>query len=219
MFAIGHFALGYLSGKSTSTLLKTKINLPLLFAVSVIPDLDLVLGIANPTLFMHRGITHSLATYALLMIPLFLIYRKQAVPYFAVLLSHSLLGDFFNGGIELFWPFTQEWFGNHLLPVGSLADTIAELMLFAATTVLMFRLGDLKRLVKPGNRNWLLIIGFGALLGPLIPSKYAQGVIPWLLIPPSLFWLIIFGYSILNNRVHKSKDTSSSRPALPIPGS
>ncbi len=81
-------------------------NLPLLLAASVLPDLDLVFRF-----IAHRGITHSLIIITALMIPFFVVYRKQAIPYYAALLSHVLIGDFFTGGIQLFWPLSQSKFG------------------------------------------------------------------------------------------------------------
>lgn len=197
MFAIGHFALGYLTGKGSSKALKTKINLPLLLAVSVIPDIDLLLEIMNPTVFMHRGLTHSLITLTVLMIPFFIIYRKQAVPYYAALLSHSLIGDLFTGGVGLFWPFSQHWFGNYWMPIGGLADIIAELALFAVATTIMYKAGDLQTLFRPKNRNLFLIIAFGSVLGPLLSGGGFESKLPLLLVIPSLFWLIVFAYSIL----------------------
>ena len=129
MFAIGHFALGYLTGKGSSKLLKTKFNLPLLLVASVIPDIDLFLRFQFPYL-MHRGPTHSILTFTVLMIPFFIIYRKKAVPYYAALLSHSLIGDFFTGGIMLFWPLSRDFFSYGNLDVSSLPSVIAEIVLF-----------------------------------------------------------------------------------------
>jgi membrane-bound metal-dependent hydrolase YbcI (DUF457 family) len=106
LFAIGHFALGYLVGKDSGKLANVKLNMPLLFAASVLPDIDLLLSF-----LMHRGPTHSLLTITALMIPFFIIYRKKAIPYYAALLSHLFLGDYFTGGIELFWPLSHDWFG------------------------------------------------------------------------------------------------------------
>ena len=135
MYAIGHFALGYLTGKGSGRLLKAKINMPLLLVASVIPDVDLILQRVNPELFMHRGPTHSIITFTVLMIPFFVIYRKQAVPYYAALLSHSLIGDFFTGGIELFWPVSHGWFGVLNIDVSSLTNVVTELTLFAIVTL------------------------------------------------------------------------------------
>jgi len=197
MFAIGHFALGYLTGKGSSKALKTKINLPLLLAVSVIPDVDLLLEIVNPTVFMHRGLTHSLVTFTVLMIPFFIIYRKQAVPYYAALLSHSLIGDYFTGGVGLFWPISQDWFGNKWLAIGSLGDVAAELILFAIATAIMFKAGDLQTLLRPKNHNFVLVIAFFAVLGPMISTEAIESNLPIELLFPSVFWLIIFASSML----------------------
>jgi hypothetical protein len=54
------------------------------------------------------------------MIPFFIIYRKQAIPYYAAMLSHIFLGDYFTGGIELFWPVSHGWFGALNFDVRSL---------------------------------------------------------------------------------------------------
>jgi membrane-bound metal-dependent hydrolase YbcI (DUF457 family) len=198
MYAIGHFALGYLIGKGTSKLFNVKINLPLLLVASVLPDIDLILQYIDPSLFMHRGPTHSIITITALMIPFFLIYRKQAIPYYAVLLSHPLLGDLFTGGAELFWPATQGWFSVVNLEVSSLASVSIELALFAITTVLMFEAGDLQTLLKPNNHNWVLIIAFGAVFAPLLSTSGGfESSLPIMLLVPSLFWIAVFAYSLL----------------------
>ena len=196
MYAIGHFALGYLTGKGSSKVLKAKINVPLLLVASVIPDIDLILQRLNPELFMHRGPTHSIITMTLLMIPFFIIYRKQAVPYYAALLSHSLLGDFSTGGIELFWPLSNGWFGNDLLPIGGLTEVVAELVLFAVATTIMFKARDLQTLLKPRQHNLVLIIAFGAVLGPLLSAgRTFESSLPVLpssskLVLGRAFWLL-----------------------------
>jgi membrane-bound metal-dependent hydrolase YbcI (DUF457 family) len=209
MFAIGHFALGYLTGKGSSKLLKTKMNLPLLLVASVLPDIDLILQAVDPTFFMHRGPMHSIITFTVLMIPFFIIYRKQAIPYFIVLLSHSLIGDFFTGGIEMFWPLSSEWFGNLAIDIGSLADAVAEFTLFVVATAIMFKAKDLQSLIKTKNSNLLLLIPFGAVLGPLLAIRYeSDAALPILLLIPSLFWLAMFACSMFNKLWAKSEKAS-----------
>jgi membrane-bound metal-dependent hydrolase YbcI (DUF457 family) len=207
MFAIGHFALGYLTGKGSSKLAKVKINLPLLFVASVIPDVDLALKIPFPG-FQHRGPTHSLITFMVLMIPLFIIYRKKAIPYFAALLSHSLIGDFFTGGVMLFWPLSHEFFGFGGYDVNSLPSVIAEIILFLISLAIMLKTKDLQSLLKSSQHNWLLIVPFFAVLGPLVQTG-RQGVsenfLPLPLVIPSLFWLAIFAYAILFELRNKHK--------------
>ena len=192
MFAVGHFALGYLFGKASSKLAHVKVNLPLLLAASVLPDVDLLLRF-----LMHRGPTHSILTITILMIPFFVVYRKQAIPYYAALLSHILIGDFFTGGIELFWPLSQHWFGALNFQVNSLPIAATELTLFLLTLPLMYKLGDLKTLLKPNNKNWALIIPLGAILGPLLSlGRGQESALPALLVIPSLFYVFLFAYSI-----------------------
>ena len=198
MFAIGHFALGYLFGKGSSKLLKTKLNMPLLLVASVIPDIDLILQFVDPALFMHRGPTHAIFTLTAIAIPFLIIYRKRAVPYYAAVLSHSLIGDFLTGGLELFWPASHGWFGIESISVRSFQNVTAEIVLFAVALAIMFRTRDLHALLKPSKYNWTLLIAFGAVLGPLINVDNSfESSLPFPLWIPSIFCLLLFGYSIL----------------------
>ena len=87
MYAVGHFALGYLTGKIASKSLAVKINLPLLFLASVFPDIDLLI----PGL-EHRGPLHSVV---------FFFVKKRVAPYFVAVIQHSIIGDFLTGEIQL----------------------------------------------------------------------------------------------------------------------
>ncbi len=198
MFAVGHFALGYLTGKVSSTQMKAKLNLPLLLVVSILPDFDLLLQIVNPTSIMHRGPTHSIIVFTVLMIPFFLFYRKQAIPYYVVLLSHSVVGDFLTGGVELLWPLSHGWFGGEYIAVGGLTDVVVEFILFAVSLTVMVKMKDLQTLFRPKKINLVLVVCVGALLGPVLAIGHpSEMTLPILLLGPSLFWLFIFAYSIL----------------------
>lgn len=193
MFAIGHFALGYIAGKGSSKFARVKVNLPLLLTASVLPDVDLLLSF-----LAHRGLTHSLIIITGLMIPFFVVYRKQAIPYYAALLPHIFIGDFFIGGAQLFWPLSQSQFGVLNINVHGLPDVISELTLFFVTLPIMYKLGDLQTLLKPHNKNWALIIPLGAVLGPLIPlGQDPTSTLPSLLVVPSLFYTGLFAFSLL----------------------
>ncbi len=212
MFAVGHFALGYLTGKGSSKLLKTKLNLPLLLFASIVPDVDLVLERFNQSLFMHRGPAHSIVTFTVLMIPFFVAYRKQAIPYYGALLSHSLLGDLFTGGIEMLWPVSTEWFGDGV-SVYSIVSIVAEIVLFIAALSIMVRERDLHLLWKPRLSNLFLIVPFGAVVGPLLQlSIRPEGSTPLLLFLPSLFWAVIFAYSMIVSLVAKLEEHLSRNP-------
>jgi len=187
------FALGYIFGKGTSKLAKVALNLPLLLATSVLPDVDLLFRF-----LMHRGPTHSIITISVLMIPFFIIYRKQALPYFAAMLTHILIGDFFTGGVMLFWPLSHDLFGALTFEVTSLSIEIVELMLFLLVIPIMYKMGDLQTLLKPHNKNWALIIPLGSVIGPLISfGRGQEGSLPTLLVVPSLLCIVIFAYSLL----------------------
>ncbi len=212
MFAVGHFALGYLTGKGSSKLLGTQVSLPLLLVASIIPDIDLALDIVNPAVFMHRGPLHSIITFTLFMIPFFVIYRKRALPYYVALLSHSLLGDLFTGGIEMLWPISTQWFGDGVA-VYSFQSITAELVMFAISIAIMLRTKDLQSLWKPKLSNLLLIIPLGAIIGPILQlGTKPEGSAPALLVIPSLFWAAVFSYSLFSEIVRQIEKPLSNNP-------
>jgi membrane-bound metal-dependent hydrolase YbcI (DUF457 family) len=204
--------LGYIFGKGTSKLAKVKLNLPLLLAASVLPDVDLLFRF-----LVHRGPTHSIITISILMIPFFIIYRKQALPYFAAMLTHILIGDFFTGGVMLFWPISHDLFGALNFEVTSLSIEIVELVLFLLVVPIMYKMGDLQTLLKPHNKNWALIIPLGSVFGPLITlGRGQEGSIPTLLVVPSLFWISLFAYSLfisLRPGINQNKNKHQTRHA------
>ena len=149
------------------------------------------------------------------MIPFFAVYRKQAIPYYAALLSHILIGDFFTGGIELLWPVSQNWFGTLTPIVNSLPVEITELTLFAVTLPIMYKLKDLQSLFKAHNKNWVLIIPLGAVLGPLFSlGRGGEGAVSSLLVIPSLFYVFLFAYSIFIDLRAKSNHYSNKMGAV-----
>jgi membrane-bound metal-dependent hydrolase YbcI (DUF457 family) len=152
------------------------------------------------------------------MIPFFVVYRKQAIPYYAAMLSHILIGDFFTGGIELFWPLSHNLFGALNFEVTSMPIAITELILFLLTVPFMYKLGDLKTLLKPNNKNWTLVIPLAAVIGPLFSlGRGQESGIPALLVIPSLFYIGLFTYSLfiwLKWRFTKNENVLKSNNAL-----
>lgn len=204
MYAIGHFAIGYLAGKGTSKLFNTKINMPLLLLASIIPDTDLVLEVFYPNIFQHRVLTHSIITLTVIMIPFFILYGKKALPYYVALLSHALIGDFFIGGAQILWPLSHVTYGFINLEVIGLISVVAEIALFLISLAIMVWQKDLQSLLKPNKLNLTLVIPFVAVLGPLLMNLiynelgyFAEAFLPTVLWLPSIFWLIIFAYSML----------------------
>ena len=141
------------------------------------------------------------------MIPFFILYRKQALPYFAAMLTHILIGDFFTGGVMLIWPLSHNLFGALNFEVTSLLVMIVELSLFLLTLPFMYKLDDLQTLFNPHNKNWALIIPLGAIIGPLFSlGRGREGALPALLVIPSLFYIGLFVYSLFvwlrGRRIH-----------------
>lgn len=165
----------------------------MLLTAAILPDMDLILRFLE-----HRGPTHSLITALVLMTPFLFAYRKAAVPYFAALVSHSLIGDFFTGGTQLFWPFSTTWYGALNINVASSVNASLELILFVVSLGALFKTGDLRRMVKPNKYNMVLFLPFMAVLGPILQlGRGSEYTLPSLLLIPSLFWLALFAYSIV----------------------
>jgi len=189
MFAVGHLALGYITGKATSKLLNVNVNIPLLFVVSIISDIDLLI----PGL-EHRGPTHSLIIFSLLFLPIFMIYGKRATPYFIAMIQHSILGDcLIGGGIQLLWPATI-YYGIGI-KITSLTNILTEWILFLTSLTIMFKAKDTWTLFQHHPSNLLLSIPVFTVLLPTLLSFPLS--VPLELIIPHLTYLTIFTFSIL----------------------
>jgi len=192
-FAVGHMALAYLLSKSSAKLLKVNFNIPLVLVLSIIPDADILLGVSE----LHRGPTHSLIFALIVFIPFFVLYRRKAVPYFLALISHAAIADFLIGGnIMLFWPLTSQLFGlNDCICISSFVNITLEWTLFAVSTLIMFKTGDLSVFFQNHKSNLLLAIPIGTVLLPTLVSYPLQ--VPLLMMPPHAFYLVLFSIAVL----------------------
>jgi len=191
MYAVGHFALGYLTGKIASKSLAVKINLPLLFLASIFPDIDLLI----PGL-EHRGPLHSVVVFCFLFIPLFLLYKKRAVPYFVAVIQHSIIGDFLTGGTQLLWPVSLDMYGLGI-GIDSLTNVALEWVLFVISIIIMFKAKDMLSLLKRNPSNLILFI---PLMTVLLPSVITFPLyVPLVLLIPHLVYLFLFIFSIFVN--------------------
>jgi len=170
----------------------TKLNLALLFTVSVLPDLDVFLF----RFIEHRGPIHSLSFSLVVCLLFFVVYRKKAFPYFVALFSHSLVGDVFSGGVQLFWPFSTDMFFLSNFSVFGAVSVGMELFLFVVCTAVMFINKDFQRLLHNKTRWVYWLVPFGAVLGPLLRIVGPYGHIPVFLVVPSLFYLFLFSLII-----------------------
>jgi len=191
MYAVGHFALGYLTGKIASKSLAVKINLPLLFLASVFPDIDLLI----PGL-EHRGPLHSVVVFCFLFIPMFLLYKKRAVPYFVAVIQHCVIGDFLTGGTQLLWPVSIDMYGLGI-GIDSLTNIAFEWALFIISIIIMFKAKDMLLLLKRHPSNLILFIPLMTVLLPLVITFPLY--VSLVLLIPHLVYLVLFVFSIFVN--------------------
>ncbi len=190
MFAVGHLALGYITGKTSSKLLNVKANVPLLFLASIISDVDiLILGLR------HRGPTHSLIMFLLLLFPALMVYGKMVVPYFVAAVQHSLLGDCLTGGgTQLFWPINSNWYGIEI-EMMSLTNVVLEWTVFLISITLMVKTKDIWTLFQHHPSNLMLTIPVLTLVLPALLSFPLA--VPLELIIPHIVYLTLLGVSAL----------------------
>ena len=189
MYAVGHLALGYLSGKAASRILNVNINIPLLFLVSVLPDIDLLIpGIK------HRGPLHSVIVFCFLFLPAFIFLGKRAIPYFVALIQHILIGDYLTGSTQLLWPITSNWYGLDI-EITSLTNISIEWILFLTSITIMFKTKDVWLLFQHHPSNMILSIPVLTVLLPTLLSFPLY--VPLELVLPHLIYLALFSFSIL----------------------
>ena len=198
-------AIAYLLGKASAKPLHLKPNIPLLLVLSIIPDIDIIFDWFTQSQ-LHRGPTHSIVVAIIVFIPIFIIYRKKAIPYFLALISHSLIGDFFIGGqLQLLWPFSTTQFGFHELgfyyiSIFSPINIAIELILFTIATLVLCKTNDWQVFFKSNKSNLVLIIPiFTVLLPSTIGYPFSA---PLLLTEPflalaHLFYLALFSIAVL----------------------
>ena len=190
MYAVGHFALGYLTGKLTAKSLNVNVNLPLLFLASVFPDIDILI----PGL-VHRGPLHSVVLFCLLFLPIFAIYKKRAAPYFVALIQHIIIGDYLIGGdLQLLWPLTPNTYGLYI-GMGSLLHVALEWGFFIISMTFMIKTKDIFFLFKPHPSNMILAIPVLTVLLPTLISFPLY--VPLSLLIPHIVYLILFTIPIM----------------------
>lgn len=190
MYAVGHFALGYLTGKLASKSLGVNVNLPLLFLASVFPDIDILI----PGL-VHRGPLHSVLLFCLLFLPIFAIYKKRAAPYFVAVIQHIIIGDYIIGGdLQLLWPLTTNTYGFHI-NIASLTNIALEWCLFLISMTFIIKTKDTVFLFKPHPSNMILAIPVLTVLLPTLISFPLY--VPLALLIPHIVYLILLTVPII----------------------
>ena len=191
MYAIGHVALGYLVGKIISRATDHNLNTPLIWSVSLLPDIDFII----PGL-QHRGPTHSIIITLLFFTPLLLIRFQKTAPYFAAMVSHFMIGDYITGdGAMIFWPLSSEFIKYHMpIQMGGSFEIQIELALFAIILVIMTISKEFHHLFHYEKRNLILSVPIFTII---LPAMYKYPIkIPDILIIPHLILLSIILLSL-----------------------
>lgn len=203
---MGHLALGYVIGKASAKFLKTEVSLPLIFTLSVLPDIDTLF----PFLIQHRGLTHSIIFAFIVFLSSFAVYRKKVVPYFAAFVQHFLIGDYVAGGAQILWPITSRCYGINMC-MRSLANITLEWTLFFLSIAIMLKAGDLTIFFKTHNSNMLLAIPTFTVLLPTLTGFPSD--VPILLIFPHLFYLCMFSASTIIQALKMLTENSQESPS------
>jgi membrane-bound metal-dependent hydrolase YbcI (DUF457 family) len=200
MFAVGHIALGYLTGKILSKLSNVEMNIPAIMTLSLLPDIDLII----PGL-QHRGPTHSIAFIIVSSIFIIIYSRRESLPYIGALAGHTLIGDSITGATQLYWPFStaEVSFGFHI-SMESSYEIFLETSLLVLLLGTIYFMGDLGKFMKPRRNNRLLFI---PLMTIILPAFFYYPIrIPTLLIPQHILLFGLIGLS-LTISIFKSPET------------
>jgi hypothetical protein len=199
VFAVGHLALSYISGKLMAKPLGVNLNIPLVLMLSVLPDIDILIPVLQ-----HGGPTHSVVLYSVIAFPLVLIWGRQVFPYLIAIVSHPLLGDFLTrtsrmSGVQLLFPLTSKWFS-----AGSIAwqafYTYAEIGLLAAFLIALAVTKDMKTLTTHHPANLLLLVPIVTAFLPIF-IQFPMPV-PEELIVPHIIALLLLLVSVIADFRH-----------------
>jgi membrane-bound metal-dependent hydrolase YbcI (DUF457 family) len=219
LFAVGHMAIAYLLGKGSSKSLRVKLNIPILLVLSILPDIDIIYDFLTGS-EIHRGPTHSIVILTIAFIPIFIFYRKKAIPYFLALISHPLIGDFLIGGkLQLFWPLSSNEYGLHELGsyyigIFSSVNIALELTLFVIATFVLYKSSDWKVFLSTNKTNLVLIVPIATVLLPSTigyPFSDSLLISEPLLALAHLFYLTLFIIAVLKTIFYLYKKRFSSK--------
>lgn len=180
-------------GKTSARTLKTRLNVPLVLVLSVLPDVDIALERLQVPFVEHRHITHSVIVTLIAFVPFFLVYRKAAVPYFLALIQHALIGDYLTGQVWLLWPFGQSF--SLGIGITSPLNIGLEWSVFVLSLLIMLKTEDMRDFFRPRKWNLALAIPTFTVLLPTFLSVPLE--VPVWLIPPHVILTILFSASVL----------------------
>jgi len=186
MLAVGHISVAYLLTRGLKSSKWQSMNIPMVWAFSLLPDLDLLIPGVN-----HMGPTHSLL-FAIAVLTFLILYKgKEAVPYFLAFASHIILGDLItNRRVQFLWPLSQR---TYQIPLpfsrNPTFSTNLELTLFGLFILVYIITKDYADGPHSNTTKLISLIPFTALLVPMV-FKFPISV-PRLLTPPHLILMVV----------------------------
>jgi len=175
MFFQGHMVWGYLTARATSSLSRTRLVMPLVLLVSILPDADIFL---EPFGIKHLTVTHAIFTWVVLFAPVFGYFGvRKTLPYFFAVMQHFLLGDAVMGPIPFLWPATSVSYGLRF-EMKSAMDLFLEGFGFALFLGVSYRTGDLVAMFNGDSVNAWSMLPAGAVLVSFTPLRYYSGFMP-----------------------------------------
>jgi membrane-bound metal-dependent hydrolase YbcI (DUF457 family) len=194
MFAVGHISTAYLLTRGLKRGIFQSMNIPLIWAFSLLPDIDLLIPGVR-----HMGPTHSI-TFAIAVLIILILYKgREGLPYFLAYASHTILGDLItNRGVRFLWPLTQRAYQVPLPFLRNPAFNVnLELTLFGLFILVFILTKDYSEL-HSNTTKLISLIPFSALLVPVVFNFPIP--VPLLLIPPHLIFMIpspnLYDYSL-----------------------
>jgi membrane-bound metal-dependent hydrolase YbcI (DUF457 family) len=161
-------------------------SIPLVWAFSVLPDLDLLIPGVR-----HMGPTHSLA-FAIAVLMFLILYKgREALPYSLAYFSHTILGDLItNRGVQFLWPLTQRTYQVPLPFSSNSAFSVnLELILFGLFILVFMITKDYSSGPHSNITKLATLIPFTALLVPVVFSFPTS--VSLRLIPPNLIIMAV----------------------------
>ena len=185
MFAVGHMSAAYILTRGLKRGRWQSMNIPLIWAFSLLPDLDLLIPGVR-----HMGPTHSI-TFAIAVLVFLILYKgREGIPYFLAYSSHTVLGDLItNRGVMFLWPFTQRAYQvPHPFLRNPVFNVNLELILFGLFILVFIITKDYG---EPHSNITKLVslIPFTALLVPVVCGYPVP--VPLRLVPFHLVFMVV----------------------------
>ena len=186
MFAVGHISAAYLLTRGLKRVGWPSMSIPLVWAFSLLPDLDLLIPGVR-----HMGPTHSLL-FAIVVLTFLILYRgREATPYFLAYASHTILGDMIvYRDVQFLWPLTQR---PYKIPTpfsgNPTFSTNLELILFGLFLLVFIITKDYASGSHSNTTKLVTLIPITALLVPVVFSFPVH--VPLRLILPHLIFMVV----------------------------